>query len=39
MFCLNICRERHFQIERKSSGELLHELHNKLLELKVDGYL
>jgi transcriptional regulator with XRE-family HTH domain len=27
------------QVERKSSGELLHELHNKLLELKVDGYL
>jgi hypothetical protein len=27
------------QVERKSSQELLHELHNKLLELKVDGYL
>jgi hypothetical protein len=27
------------QVERKSSAELLHELHNKLLELKVDGYL
>jgi transposase-like protein len=25
--------------ERKSSAELLHELHNKLLELKAEGYL
>jgi hypothetical protein len=32
-------QKHEIQVERKSSAELLDELHNKLLELKVDGYL
>jgi hypothetical protein len=31
--------EAQIQVERKSSAELLDELYNKLMELKVDGYL
>jgi hypothetical protein len=32
-------QKHEIQVERKSSAELLDELHNKLIELKLDGYL